>query len=293
MRVGFVGLGLMGAPMAQRLLQAGHNLTVTSRRRESALELEANGARWAPDAAACAEGMDATILMLPDVGTVEAIALGEDGTLAGRTPVLIDMSTTAPALSERIAQAASGYGTFALDAPVSGGPAGAQAGTLSIMVGGDAGTYESMQSLLEAMGTPRLLGPAGAGQRAKLVNQVLVAATGSGIAEAWALASALGLDLSAMQDVLAAGIGGGPLLAFMWPRLVGGDLAPGFKIEQMIKDLRLAVSEAESTGIDLAAVDAALRRYADLSNLGDGALGTQALVRHPALRRDSADRNTS
>lgn len=292
MKVGFVGLGLMGAPMAARLLDAGHQLRVTSRRRESAAALEARGAVWAPDARSCAAGTDATILMLPDVATVEAAALGADGALAGGTAVLIDMSTSAPDLAERIAARAEVTGAGALDAPVSGGPAGAQAGTLSIMVGGPEQTYTAMEPLLAAMGTPRLLGPPGAGQRTKLVNQVLVAATASGIAEAWALTVELGLDLAAVQDVLAGGIAGSPLLGFMWPRLMSGDLAPGFKIDQMIKDLRLALAEAQATGIDLRASAGTLERYADLATRGDGELGTQALAHHPSLHPDVPDRST-
>lgn len=283
MRIGFVGLGLMGAPMAARLLAAGHHLQVTSRRRESAADLEAAGADWRPDARSCAADTDATILMLSDVAAVEEVALGPAGALAGQPRTLIDMSTTDPELSERIATAAAERRVGALDAPVSGGPPAAAAGTLSIMVGGEPATFDQARALLGVLGTPRLLGPAGAGQRTKLVNQVVVAATGSGIAEAWALAERLGLELPLVQEVLASGIGGGPLLGFMWPRLLAGDLAPGFKIEQMIKDLRLALNEARSAGVELRTGDATLQRYLDIADDGGGALGTQALARHPSL----------
>lgn len=283
MKVGFVGLGLMGGPMARRLLAAGHELRVTSRRRGSAADLEGSGAEWAATPRDCAVDRDLVVLMLPDVATVEYATLGPDGVLAGAPAIVVDMSTTAPQLSERIAAHATAAGLSALDAPVSGGPPGAESGTLSIMVGGDPATFATAEPLLSELGTPRLLGPPGSGQRTKLVNQLLVAATASGVAEAWALASRLGLDPAAVHEVVSGGIAGGRLLEFMWPRLMNDDAAPGFKIDQMIKDLQLALVEADDGGLDLTTARGALRRYQELSAGGAGELGTQALVRHHSL----------
>lgn len=285
MRIGFVGLGLMGRPMAARLLAAGHDVTVTSRRRTSAAELESAGAAWADDPAAGAAGHDLVILMLPDVATVERVALGPDGVVAAQPPprVLIDMSTTAPELTERIATRCAELGIAALDAPVSGGPAGAEAGTLSIMVGGDAQAYASVEPVLTALGTPRLIGPVGAGQRTKLVNQLLIAGIASGIAEGWALSQRLGLDPEVVQSVVSGGLGASPLLSFMWPQLAARDFSPGFKIDQMIKDLNLALAEAERHGIDLQSGRGTVRRYQWLSEQGNGELGTQALALHESL----------
>ena len=286
MKIGFIGLGLMGEPMATRLVAAGHELTVTSRRRQSATELEALGAVWAADPSACADDRDVVILMLPDVATVEQVVLGGDGIIAaGRPPgTVVDMSTTSPELSERIAARLAEIGVAALDGPVSGGPAGARGGTLSIMVGGDAEAYAAAEPVLLVLGTPRLIGAAGAGQRTKLLNQLLIAGIASGIAEAWALSQRLGLDPETVRSVVSGGLGASPLLSFMWPRLMAGDFAPGFKIDQMIKDLSLALDEATLHGIDLQAATGTLRRYQWLSGQGDGALGTQALALHRELK---------
>lgn len=295
MRVGFIGLGLMGEPMASRLIAAGHELVVTSRRRDSAATLESLGGLWANDPATCATGCDAAILMLPDPAAVEQVVFGPLGIIAAEPlpRVVIDMSTTAPELTERIAGRLAEIGVAALDGPVSGGPVGAEGGTLSIMVGGDAQAYASVEPLLRQLGNPRLIGAAGAGQRTKLVNQLLIAGIAGGIAEAWALSQRLHLDPEVVQAVVSAGLGASPLLTFMWPRLMAGDYSPGFKIDQMIKDLSLALTEADRQGVDLQAARGTLQRYQWLSEQGDGALGTQALALHAALRptSDNIERN--
>lgn len=280
MKIGFVGLGLMGAPMAERLRAAGHDLVVTSRRQASAEALLADGARWAGDPRSCSADRDVVILMLPDVATVEQVALGPRGVLSAEPPpvMLIDMSTTAPDLTQRIAERSAERGVAALDAPVSGGPAGAKAGTLSIMVGGDEATFRLAAPILSELGTARLLGPTGAGQRTKLLNQIMIANIACGIAEAWTMCRDLGLSFESVHEALSGGLSGGALLSFMWPRLVAGDFAPGFKIDHMIKDLTLALDEASRHGIELAGTRAVAERYRDLAADGHGALGTQALA---------------
>lgn len=285
MKVGFLGLGLMGAPMAARLVEASHDVRVNSRRRATAQQLLTAGARWADNPAACADGADLAILMLPTVAAVEEVVFGSDGVLAAdRLPrILIDMSTTAPALSERIAAELADRGVAALDAPVSGSSPSAIAGTLSIMVGGDPATFGTAEPVLCVLGSPRLLGPAGTGQRVKLLNQILVANISAGIAEAWTLCRTLGVDPDTVLAALGGGLAGGPLLQFMWPRLAAGDFAPGFKIDQMRKDLGLALEEADRHGVDLLATSAVADRYARISAAGGGSLGTQALAQDDSL----------
>jgi 3-hydroxyisobutyrate dehydrogenase-like beta-hydroxyacid dehydrogenase len=285
-KIGFIGLGLMGEPMAARLLAAGHELVVTSRRRVSADSLVSAGASWAATAAACAHGRDLVILMLPDAPSIEQVVFAEAGILAADPlpRAVVDMSTTSPVLTARIAAALGDRGAAVFDAPVSGGPAGAQAGTLTIMAGGDQDAYPAVEPALAQLGRPRLLGPAGTGQRVKLVNQVLIANYGAGIAEAWALGRQLGLDPATVHAVVSGGLAAGPLLDFMWPRLEGGDFAPGFKIDQMIKDLSFVAAEADRHGLQLATTLLTLARYQRLSALGAGERGTQALALHENMK---------
>lgn len=288
MKVGVVGIGLMGRPVAQRLVDAGHEVTVHSRRRESAEPVLAAGAAWADDAAGCGDGADLAITFLPDPATVEAAVLGPAGLLAAAAPpaVVADMSTSPPELARRLAAAASERGVAALDAPVSGGPMGAAGGTLTIMAGGSAEAFERARPAFEVLGTPVLIGGPGSGQSVKLVNQLLIGGIAGGIADAWALAGALGLDPAVVAEVVGRGLGGSPLLEFMWPRLISGDLAPGFKIDHMIKDLTLALAAGAEQGLDLAAGASARDRYRWISAAGGGDLGTQALYRHAV--RDGA-----
>ncbi|MBB5791174.1 NAD(P)-binding domain-containing protein [Jiangella mangrovi] len=290
MRIAVVGIGLMGRPVAQRLVDAGHEVTVHSRRKESAEEVLAAGASWADSAAAAGDGADLAIAFLPDPDTVEAAVLGPSGLLAAAAPpaVVADMSTSPPELARRLAVAATDRGVEALDAPVSGGPMGAAAGTLTIMAGGSAEAFERARPAFEVLGTPVLIGGPGAGQSVKLVNQLLIGGIAGGIADAWALAGALGLDPEVVADVVGRGLGTGPLLDFMWPRLVRGDLAPGFKVDHMIKDLALAEAAGEEHGLDLAAGRSARERYRWLSDAGGGDLGTQALYRHAVRDRPDA-----
>jgi 3-hydroxyisobutyrate dehydrogenase-like beta-hydroxyacid dehydrogenase len=291
-KIGFLGLGLMGQPMVTRLLAAGHDVVVTARRRGSAAAAIRRGAVWADSAAACAHDRDLVMLSLPDAFSIEQVVFSPDGILAAQQlpRALIDMSTTSPALTERIARALAARGMATLDGPVSGGPVGAESGTLSIMVGGDQHTYTWVEPVLSQLGRPRLLGPVGTGQRTKLVNQVLIANIAAGIAEAWALSRELGLDSGTVHAAVSDGLGGGPLLNFMWPRLVNGDFAPGFKIDQMIKDLSITATEADRHGLRLLATQLTLDRYEQLSAAGHGSRGTQALALHDTLHPNpSAD----
>ncbi|MGW3955490.1 NAD(P)-dependent oxidoreductase [Streptomyces sp. NPDC004752] len=243
MRIGWIGTGLMGAPMAARLLAAGHQLTVHNRTRPKAEPLLAQGASWAGSIAEAARDRDLVITMLPAPVDVEGAYLAPNGILAqarrGDT-VFIDMSTSSPDLARRLAESDEAV----LDAPVSGGPVGAESGRLSIFVGGDADVFDRVRPVLDALGSTVVHhGPAGSGQAAKLVNQALVAAVTLGVCEAFALAQAAGLDPARVHESIRVGVAGSPLLDFAWPRLTSGDLEPGFKVAHLAKDLELALDE--------------------------------------------------
>lgn len=277
MKLGWIGTGLMGEPMATRLLDAGHDVVVTTRRPESARRLLGAGAEWAADPGACAAGMDAVFLMLPDPQTV--LAAAEDvieGLPSGA--VVVDMSTSGTATAEALASAASARGAEALDAPVSGGPAGARTGSLAIMVGGASEAFDRVRPALDAMGSPVRFGPTGAGQRAKLVNQVLIAGTMAGVAEAFTLAQSNGLATDEFLEMARGGMAGSALLDFAWPRLMADDLAPGFKVSHFIKDLSLVVDEAARADHQLPITALVRELYQEAAeNLGAD-VGTQALA---------------
>jgi 3-hydroxyisobutyrate dehydrogenase len=282
MNIGWIGTGLMGRPMAQRLLNAGHDVVVHNRTRASAEPLLQRGAAWAETPADAAHAREFVITMLPFPADVEDICLGSGQIVATAQPgaILVDMSTSSPALARRIAAAGERRGVHVLDAPVSGGPPKAEAGDLSIMVGGDAEALDRIRPLLDQLGgTVVHHGPSGAGQSAKLVNQVLIAGVMAGIAEAFTLARALNLDLDHVHQSVGGGAAASFLLEFGWPRLISGDLTPGFKISHFHKDLALAIESAERQGASLPTTSVVAELYERLVDSGHGDEGTQALIR--------------
>jgi 3-hydroxyisobutyrate dehydrogenase len=291
MRVAFIGTGVMGRSMAGHILGAGHAVIVHTRTRDRAEDLVGRGASWAADAAAAAEGADVAISMVGLPSDVRDVHLGSRGTLsAQRAPgLIIDMTTSSPALAAEIADAASRRGSSALDAPVSGGDVGARNATLSIMVGGEASAFERARPLLELMGkTVVHHGGPGTGQCAKLVNQVLVAASMVGVSEALALAGAAGLDPHKVLDSVSPGAAGSWTLSNLAPRILKGDMAPGFRVEHLVKDLRIASEEARSRGLSLPGLELADRLYEALRAAGHGGMGTQALAPFVAARARSS-----
>jgi 3-hydroxyisobutyrate dehydrogenase len=287
MRVAFIGTGVMGRSMAGHILAVGHDVVVHTRTRERAAELLDRGATWAADPAAAAEGADAAISMVGLPPDVRDVHLGARGTLAvGRAPaLLIDMTTSSPSLAVEIARAAAARGCAALDAPVSGGDVGARNATLSIMVGGDAAAFLRARPLLALMGKTIVHhGGPGTGQCAKLVNQVLVAASMVGVSEALALADAAGLDPHKVLESVSPGAAGSWTLANLAPRVLKGDMAPGFRVEHLVKDLQIASEEARALGLSLPGLELADRLYEALLASGSGALGTQALAPFVAAR---------
>jgi len=281
MRVGIIGLGIMGAPMARNLLRAGHPLTVYTRTRARAAGLLAAGAAWADSPAALAAAVDAVVTMLPDTPAVEAVMAGPDGVLAGARAGLlaIDMSTIDPAAARALAERAAETGVALLDAPVSGGEQGAIAGTLSIMVGGAAAAFDRAGPLFAALGKRvTYMGGPGQGQMTKLVNQVVGAGTLAAVAEGVLLAAGAGLDPAAVVEAVGGGAAASWMLAEQAPRMQRRDFAPGFMVRLQQKDLRLALASAERLGVPLPLTAVVQLLFTAVEARGGGELGTQAIL---------------
>ena len=295
-RIGFIGTGIMGRSMAGHLLAAGHELHVFNRTREKAQPLLAAGAHWHDDPGSVAAASDLVITMLGLPADVEAVYFGSvaadttalsAGLLDRARPgtLLIDMTTSSPALAARIAAAAAARGLAAIDAPVSGGDVGARNATLVIMAGGDAAAFARARPVLDRLGkSVTLLGPAGAGQRCKLANQIAVAVGMVAWCEALAHARAGGLDPAAVQQVISGGAAGSWALTNLAPRSLAGDFAPGFLVRHLVKDIRIARACAEENGLELPGLATAERLFDAVMARGWGDDGTQALYRlytHP------------
>lgn len=254
MKIGFVGLGTMGAPMARRLVEAGHEVTVHNRTREREEPLAAAGAARAASPREAAQGAELVIVIVADTPDVREVVLGEHGAAAGmsRGSVLVDMSTIAPGATREIAAALAERGVAMLDAPVSGGSEGAEQGTLSIMVGGDASALERVRPVLEALGrTITHVGESGAGQVAKAVNQVIVAGTYAAVAEGLALAMAAGIDVEAAHRAVSGGAAGSWGLTHRGPNMIRNEYPLGFRVRLHRKDLGIALDAAREAGVPL------------------------------------------
>jgi 3-hydroxyisobutyrate dehydrogenase len=288
-RIGWIGTGVMGTSMCGHLIDAGHQMTVYSRTRERAQPLLDRGAAWAESAAEVAAGSDAIFTMVGYPSDVREVVLGEQGVLTGAAAgsIIVDMSTSEPSLAVEIAEAASRQQVGSLDAPVSGGDVGARNATLSIMVGGEAETLERVRPLFEVMGRTIIhLGPAGAGQHTKMVNQTLIATGMIGVCEALLYAHRAGLDLDTVLAAVGGGAAGSWSLANYAPRILDGDYAPGFMVEHFIKDMEITLTEARRMNLALPGLALAHELYLALRAQGGGRDGTQSLIR--ALARISA-----
>lgn len=280
MRIGWIGLGVMGRPMVTRLLAAGHEVRVSSRRESSAIGVLERGAVWSSSARECAAACDVLVTMLPNLEEFNEVVWGAAGILASDPvpTVLIDMSTGSPELAAELAREGEGRGFTAVDAPVSGGPDGAANGTLSIMVGASSNGYQRALPILREMGVPVLFGLPGAGQRAKLVNQIIVAGTMAGLSEAFSMIEREGMDGALFHRCIRHGMSASSLLEFVWPRVLANDMAPGFKMGHFIKDLVLAISEADSLQLKLPITEAVLKLCKERATTMGDEVGTQALV---------------
>ncbi len=276
----FVGMGIMGLPMAGHLLAAGHRVVVHSRTRAKAEAILAKGAVWAESAAEAARGAEVVFVCVTDTPDVRAVLLGAGGVIEGAREgmVVVDHSTISPAATREMADALAARGAVMLDAPVSGGDVGARNGTLSIMVGGDEGAFAKVEPLLRCMGkTITHCGASGAGQLTKLVNQILVSVTNLAVSEALVFARRNGLDGEKTVAALSGGAAGSWQLANLGPRMLKGDFAPGFTIDLQLKDLRLVAEAAAGSRTPLLALSLVQQLFTSAQAAGRGAEGTQAL----------------
>lgn len=280
--IGFIGLGIMGGPMALNLQRAGYSLVVHNRTRAKEKELVSAGADAAASPREVASRSDVVITMLPDSPDVEQVYLGEDGVIAGaeQGQLLIDMSSIAPAVAKVVAEAAHGVGADALDAPVSGGDVGARAGTLSIMVGGSDEAFKRAGPLFDVLGkTVVHMGEAGAGQTAKACNQILVAVTIEAVSEALVLASKAGVDPDRLIEVLSGGLAGNRVMEVRRRNFLEHDFTPGFKLELHHKDLGIALRTARELGVYVPTTAIVDQMLAALKASGDGGLDHSALLK--------------
>lgn len=271
----------MGAPMAGHLLDAGHDLTVFNRTKDKAAWLTSRGADWADTPREVARASDVVFSMVGYPRDVEEVYLGDAGILSGARSgsVVVDFTTSSPTLAKRLAQIGAENGVSVLDAPVSGGDIGARNATLSIMVGGDEDAFGRVRSLFEAMGkTIVLQGPAGSGQHTKMVNQILISGTMVSLAESWLYARGAGLDPRRVLQSVGGGAAASWSLQNLFPRILDGNLEPGFYVEHFIKDMGIALSEAEALNLALPGLALAKQLYQAVLACGGQRKGTQALI---------------
>jgi 2-hydroxy-3-oxopropionate reductase len=274
-KIGFVGLGIMGKPMARNLLKAGFELTVHNRSRPPVDELVSEGAKAADSPRACAEDQDAIVTMLPDSPDSESVILGEDGVLAGakQGATIIDMSSIAPSVSQAIATACEAKGVDALDAPVSGGEPGAIAGKLAIMVGGTRQAFERCEHVFQTVGTSHVLcGGPGAGNTTKLANQIMVAANIEAVGEALVLVRKAGLDPTTVFEAIRGGLAGSNVLNAKAPMMIDGNFKPGFRLRLHQKDLANALLTGKDLGVPLPVTALVQQMVGALVNNGKGDL---------------------
>jgi len=278
MEIAWIGTGIMGAPMARRLLKAGHHLRVFNRSPEKARPLIDEGAVMAPEAAAAAEGAETIFIMVPDTPDVENVIGRVEPSLA-RGQLVLDMSTIAPEAERRIAERLAALGVDYLDAPVSGGETGAIEGTLTIMVGGSDGAFNRASPLLELLGKRiTYMGPAGAGQTTKLANQIAVALTLEAASEALLFGARGGLDPAKVLEAIGAGAAASWQLSNLGPKIIAHDYRPGFFVKLIRKDLRLVTEAANQNGIALPGLKMMTSMFNATAALGHDLDGTQALA---------------
>lgn len=280
--LGFIGTGVMGRSMVGHLLRAGYPVRVYNRTKSRAEALLKEGATWADSPAEVAHDADVVLTIVGYPSDVEAVYLGKDGILAAmkRGGMVVDLTTSSPSLAQRIQAMAAERGVAALDAPVTGGDIGAREARLCILVGGDKAAFERARPILERLGKTIVhMGTAGAGQQCKLCNQIMIAGTMIGMVEGMAYAKKVGLDPQTVIETLGAGAAGSWSLNNLAPRILKGDLEPGFMIEHFVKDMGLALEEGRKKGIKLTALELVHGLYASLEKKGLARKGTQALMK--------------
>ncbi|CAH0202496.1 2-hydroxy-3-oxopropionate reductase [Peribacillus sp. Bi96] len=281
--IGFIGLGVMGKSMARNLLKAGYEVFVYTRTKDKASDLLQLGAKWVKAPKDIAQNANVIISMVGYPSDVEEIYLGDDGLIEnGKAGTyLIDMTTSTPSLAVKIAEEAKKKGMESLDAPVSGGDIGARDAKLTIMVGGDSEAFEAVRPIFEIMGSNVVhQGPAGSGQHTKMCNQIAIASNMIGVTEAISYAKKAGLDPHRVLQSISSGSAGSWSLSNLVPRMVKGDFEPGFYIKHFIKDMKIALDEAERMGMDAPGLSLSKSLYEGLAEAGEENSGTQALYKH-------------
>jgi len=280
-RIGWIGTGVMGSSMCGHLMAAGYRATVFNRTPSKAKPLVDKGATLVDSPKAVAEASDVVFTIVGYPRDVREVTLGPEGTLAGikTDGVLVDMTTSEPALAREIDEAAKAKGVHAVDAPVSGGDVGAKEARLSIMVGGDGPVVEALMPMFQAMGKTIVhQGPAGAGQHTKMVNQILIATNMIGVCEALLYGHKAGLDLEKVLQSVGTGAAGSWSLNNLAPRIIAGNFEPGFFVEHFLKDMGIALAESRRMKLALPGLALAEQLYRAVEAHGDGRNGTQALM---------------
>lgn len=278
--IAFIGVGIMGKPMARNLMKHGFAVQIYARHPEKVADIVAEGAKELPSIHDCVQGCDVVITMVGFPPDVEEVYFAAGNILDSAAPgtYLVDMTTTSPSLAQKIYAEGTKRGFHVVDAPVTGGDTGAIKGTLSILVGGDKGDYEALMPVFQAMGTNiNYQGPAGNGQHAKMANQIMIAGALSGVCEALAYAKREGLDLDVLLQSVATGAAGSAQLNAFGKKIIDHDYAPGFYMKHFIKDMTIARDEAALKGLQLEVLKLVLGNYQELAAQGKGDLGTQAL----------------
>ena len=280
-RIGWIGTGVMGASMCGHLISAGFGVTVFNRSRSKCRPLEERGATVVDSPRRVAEESDVIFSIVGFPSDVRAVILGDEGVLEGAREgsIVVDMTTSEPALAREIHEQARSRGVDAVDAPVSGGDIGAREARLSIMIGGDAGPVGRLRPLFEAMGKTIVhQGPPGAGQHAKMVNQILIASNMVGVCEALLYGYKAGLDLTTVLESVGSGAAGSWSLNNLGPRIIAGRFEPGFFVEHFLKDMGIALAEARRMHLSLPGLALAEQLYRAVEAQGHGRDGTHALV---------------
>ncbi|HWL25523.1 MAG TPA: NAD(P)-dependent oxidoreductase [Ureibacillus sp.] len=282
-KIGFIGTGVMGASIVKHLLAAEYDVTVYTRTKEKAQGLIELGAKWAETPAQTAEGKDIIFTMVGFPQDVEEVYCGENGIFqtAKNGAIVVDMTTSQPTLAKKLYTLAKDKDIASLDAPVSGGDIGAQNGTLSIMVGGDEEAFEKLLPVFEKFGANIVFqGEAGSGQHTKMCNQLLIATNMIGVCESIAYGLKAGLDLDKVMKSISTGAAGSWSLTNLGPKMLKGNYDPGFYIKHFIKDMKIAIDEADNMGLDLPGVKLSKELYNTLLERGYGDNGTQTLIKY-------------
>lgn len=282
MKVGLIGLGVMGRSIAEHILDSGHELYVYNRTKSKADELVENGAIWQDTPKELAEQADVVLTIVGYPQDVENVYFGEDGIFNGvkEGTVLVDMTTSTPSLAKKLADKGKESGIGVLDAPVTGGDIGAKEGKLAILVGGEEEDLEKVEEVLITFSSSvTYFGESGSGQHAKTVNQIMVAGTMLGLAEMFAYADKANLDLEKIVETVGSGAASNKSLSNYGPRIIKEDYSPGFFVKHFIKDLKIALDEAEKLELNLPMTELAYKLYNELSEKGLEDEGTQAIVK--------------